>query len=550
MDLYDIVVVGGGMAGLNTCFELSKKNYSGRVLLIEGSGRFGGRVHTSRKTLTGKKASLGTFQYESGAGRLGKNQKYMMTLLKDLQLLSKQSSITNIVTPLLNPSEEQDLEEDLEKKEQLYFSTILNHVFKKSKKLSKHQLQFMTFKSLIERYTSQAAWEFLYTYYGYTAEFFHLNAYDALKLFKNDFHLKNKYFVLTCGFDKIYMKLVSQLKKNKNYTLMLEHYLRNITPMVSYNRYTKLYQLDIDTNNGIKKILANQVVCAIPQKQLIEVPYLKKSIPKVYLNSVQGIPLCRIYAIYPIHKKTGKVWFHSIGKVTVNSAIQYIIPIDYKRGLIMISYADKYADFWNKTVAENNTKLILHNLLTKQFPTKHIPNPFFVKVYHWPVGVHYFKKGVDSTIITKEMIHPIPNQSIYVCGEAFSNHQGWIEGALESSTKVAKYILKRKSPRQKFSLANIQLKTKTQKPKKSSVSNKKYTMTEVKKHNKESDVWIVIDDQVLDVTNWLKDHPGGKSIIMTMAGKNATEKFNSIPAHNLSIKKTLFPKFKIGVLKK
>eukprot|EP00438_Fugacium_kawagutii_P001610 Skav204364 [mRNA] locus=scaffold866:75148:75544:+ [translate_table: standard] len=46
---------------------------------------------------------------------------------------------------------------------------------------------------------------------------------------------------------------------------------------------------------------------------------------------------------------------------------------------------------------------------------------------------------------------------------------------------------------------------------------------EVAKHNTDKDCWVIVGDQVLDVTNFLSEHPGGKKSIMMFAGKDATE---------------------------
>merc|ERR1719330_32558 len=54
------------------------------------------------------------------------------------------------------------------------------------------------------------------------------------------------------------------------------------------------------------------------------------------------------------------------------------------------------------------------------------------------------------------------------------------------------------------------------------------TLDEVAKHNTEQDCWVVVNDQVLDVTKFLPDHPGGVLAIVTFAGKDATEEFNMI----------------------
>merc|ERR1712107_744777 len=54
------------------------------------------------------------------------------------------------------------------------------------------------------------------------------------------------------------------------------------------------------------------------------------------------------------------------------------------------------------------------------------------------------------------------------------------------------------------------------------------TMEEVAKHVTKSDCWVVVSGQVLDVTNFLSQHPGGELAILTFAGKDATEEFNMI----------------------
>merc|ERR1711939_1270868 len=55
-----------------------------------------------------------------------------------------------------------------------------------------------------------------------------------------------------------------------------------------------------------------------------------------------------------------------------------------------------------------------------------------------------------------------------------------------------------------------------------------YSLEEVAKHTTKADCWVVVNGQVLNVTNFLKDHPGGELAILTFAGKDATEEFNMI----------------------
>ncbi|EPS31495.1 hypothetical protein PDE_06450 [Penicillium oxalicum 114-2] len=57
------------------------------------------------------------------------------------------------------------------------------------------------------------------------------------------------------------------------------------------------------------------------------------------------------------------------------------------------------------------------------------------------------------------------------------------------------------------------------------VPEKEFSMEEVAKHNKKDDLWIVVKGIVLDVTNWLDEHPGGANALFNFMGRDATEEF-------------------------
>lgn len=76
---------------------------------------------------------------------------------------------------------------------------------------------------------------------------------------------------------------------------------------------------------------------------------------------------------------------------------------------------------------------------------------------------------------------------------------------------------------------------KSVKSRSASGDSRTFTMAEVKKHDKESDCWIVMEGRVYDVTHWLQRHPGGSDRILLYAGKDASDAFGaSFPASRLS----------------
>lgn len=54
------------------------------------------------------------------------------------------------------------------------------------------------------------------------------------------------------------------------------------------------------------------------------------------------------------------------------------------------------------------------------------------------------------------------------------------------------------------------------------------TIADVSLHDSSSDCWIVVNEQVYDVTEWVPQHPG-KEVIIQGCGTNATYLFENRP---------------------
>lgn len=65
--------------------------------------------------------------------------------------------------------------------------------------------------------------------------------------------------------------------------------------------------------------------------------------------------------------------------------------------------------------------------------------------------------------------------------------------------------------------------TKPTDPAEFKIPDKEFSMDEIAKHNKKDDLWIAVKGVVLDVTNWLDEHPGGPQALFSHMGKDASE---------------------------
>ncbi|KAH6681117.1 flavocytochrome c [Plectosphaerella plurivora] len=65
-------------------------------------------------------------------------------------------------------------------------------------------------------------------------------------------------------------------------------------------------------------------------------------------------------------------------------------------------------------------------------------------------------------------------------------------------------------------------------PKEFKIPEKEFTMEEVAKHNTKEDLWVVVKGVVMDLSNWLEEHPGGPQAIMNFMGRDATEEFEML----------------------
>ena len=405
MNYYDIIIIGGGIAGLNCAYELSKKKKY-KILLLDERKYLGGRILTFYEK---------DYHYELGAGRFNNKHKNLLDLITKFNLTKIEMD---------NKIDYIDKKFNLTKN--IFFS-VIKKIINKLKKINSNILKKYTFKELCYKYFNKKYINKIINYFGYKAEFEILNSYNAIKIFKKNF-IENKFYYLKEGLSEICNRLSKECLKN-NIKIKLNSLVNNIS------KFNDSYKIEIND----KDYYCNNLILAIKKNDLLKFKILKPI--NNILNSVKSAPLLRIYAYYPINKLDNSVWFSKLNKIVTNTKLKFIIPINKKYGIIMISYTD-YRDtipfIKDNKIKNNNENInIINNELKKIFNID-IPNPIKLHSYYWIRGCHYWKKNYDSDIISKNIINPIHN--IYICGETYSLNQAWIEGALETSKKVIKKI--------------------------------------------------------------------------------------------------------------
>ncbi|TDL29082.1 acyl-CoA dehydrogenase [Rickenella mellea] len=78
---------------------------------------------------------------------------------------------------------------------------------------------------------------------------------------------------------------------------------------------------------------------------------------------------------------------------------------------------------------------------------------------------------------------------------------------------------------------------------------KEFTLDDVAKHNKEGDLWIVVDSKVYDVSRFADLHPGGPSVLLgeKIAGQDATDAFFSLHRQEVLLRPQ-YRRLQIGVI--
>ena len=408
---WDLIVVGAGIAGLESARRWLAKNPRGSVAVLEKYGYIGGRMVSFSRKVNGIDVN-----WEIGAGRIHSSHSLLRKVIRRVgcSLIPISAGIGYALGD--GVIGESPFESDLLGAFQSLEADVLGK------------------KTL--RQLTDGAWgadhsDKFWKGYPYDSEARLMRADIALESFNTEMDSAGKGFsVCAQGLGEVCRRLQVGLK-NDGVKFFREH------AVVECENHGEEVQLTVSANGKKKLWRASKVIVAVHSSGLAKIkgfdswPLLKK---------VHMAPLVRIYGVFPV--KGGKPWFAGLGKFVTNLAIRFFIPVSEEKGVAMISYTDGVdAEGFlclGDSGKEGQKKAVdaVMRDLRLLFPDRQIPDPSFYRVHGWTDGCTYWLPSTGTEVydpkkesVASHTSHGLKN--VFVVGESFSTKQAWIEGALE-----------------------------------------------------------------------------------------------------------------------
>lgn len=479
----DIAIVGGGISGLYAAWRLGAEPRGRRVALFESSRKWGGRIDTADARLLGAGAGV-----ELGSMRFTPSMRIVSGLL-DLMRLEKQKFPGITMRQLhvrgvnATPGDPANFPYKLAKGEssnpiELAKSVVQKFVPKafelkpeeweatiRTARFEGRPVYEWGFWNIAEAVASDEAYDYLNTAFGLQSAMSNVNAAMAVHAIAVPLedYIHNRVCRPKAGWGGLVRELLAGLEAQPGVRTALEHRL------IELSRVEAGYRLRFETPDGERTIDAGQVILAMPKRslELIDCGALMPGARlNRLLNSVMGVPafkLCLGYEEPWWQKLKGWSDGYSITDMPARQ-VYYGIGVggsdDQNARILMASYCDlESTAFWSglarlgdghtmvdSQVNGHHARLIaaasrqLQTLLTGG--TGEIPAPVWLGFADWSRdpfggGWHEWRPGVDILSAIPRMRQPFGEEvSVYVCGEAYSFFQGWIEGALMSAERL------------------------------------------------------------------------------------------------------------------
>ena len=409
---YDIIIIGGGIAGLYSAYNIQKMSPHCKLLVLESYKKkwLGGRI--SNEMFQG-------VQVVTGAGVGRKEKDYLLIdLLKELKIPYSDCKVSHNYAPTI--------QNICNVKKTLL---LLKSEYKKSTT----QYQKKTFKEFATGILGVESYKHFTICSGYT-DYENEDVYDTLYNY---------------GFEDNYGDWTSLRIQWKTLidTITKKIGLHNIKTSNTVSKIDTLspYNFVIHTDQG-PTYSCNKVIIATTIKSVLKIVPGASDKNSIY-QQIHGQTFLRVYGKFS--KSSTSIMKQLVtGQTIVPGPLKKIIPMDTEKGVYMIAYTDNEDAISLKKYLENtpeNRNIFCELLeLSLGIPvgTLHLNA---ITDYYWPIGTHYYEplRGPykNRNEFIKAAQHPMPG--MLVVGEMISKNQGWTQGALESVDAVVtkKWVL-------------------------------------------------------------------------------------------------------------
>jgi len=335
------------------------------------------------------------------------------------------------------------------------------------------------FWNLIKDQISQEGYEFVANAGGYYSNTINWNAAEAFPYMVGDFSENITYKTIQEGYDSIAYALANQYMGEKGACIWSENKLVTFTKEHA-NKKTHKYELtflNLKTNKEWQ-VYANTIILAMPRKSLELLDqnnfFFNEDEDSVINKNIRSVIMEPSFKILMGFRSP---WWHALGLDSGHSITDLPLRQCYYFGtdpetnnsMLLGSYGDMETEtFWkalsddkvlfkpkaapSASLAElkalNNvqaTKMMVNEVL-QQLKEVHgktidIPEPYVTYFRDWTddpfgAGYHAWKAGYSVKDVMPYMRQPDPKEQIHICGEAYSDQQGWVEGAFCVAEKM------------------------------------------------------------------------------------------------------------------
>lgn len=389
--MYDVVIIGAGIAGLYSGYLLTQRNPKLRICILEKDTVIGGRA--SIATFEGVRVVTG-----AGIGRKGKDHL--------LQHLLEELNVPHFEFPSNH-----------------YYAKGIIHPMTKYMSILKNKLgntnPRQTFKKYATTILGKEDYETFVTATGYS-DFEKADARDVILDYNMDDNYK-KWTGISIPWDKLGDALADKIGRSHI------HLSKDVLRLYEVEDHYCVVCQDY------KIYEAKKVLCATT------IESVRALFPerRIY-HQINGQPFLRLYAKFD-EASDNILKAKVLGFTIVERPLQTIIPME--KGVYMIVYADN-ASAVHLMKKVNDAKYMASKVEKALSLEKGSLNILSLQAHCWSIGTHYNTPLPKAFETREDFIYKAqrPMANVWVIGEVVAMDQGWTEGALQSVQEVIEEV--------------------------------------------------------------------------------------------------------------